>query len=327
VSEYLYRSGAQVVLAPGSGPDDPAWHETRLGGLGGSDIAAICGLDKYTSPLEIWHTKTGNPAPRRDNATLNEAGLMGHLLEPIVAQRFTDITALPAYPSPGTLRALAPEWALANLDRVTLENGEYGVLELKTRSSYALADWEEEPPTGPWLQVQHYLGVTGWSFGYIACLIGGQRTIVHRVERDEDTIAGLRTIGSEFWQQVQDRVPPPVTGSAACTDLLHRLHPEPTTDIVVADAAEVERLLRERADALRAMAGPEAALAAVENRLKEIAGPARKVHIRGQLAYEWAPRPGQISWKSAALAANPGLDPEPYRGAPSRVLRVHLENL
>lgn len=327
MSEYLYRSGAQVVLAPGSGPDDPAWHETRLTGLGGSDIAAICGLDKWTSPLEIWHTKTGNSVPRERNSALSEAGLMGHLLEPIVAQRFTDITSLPAYPSPGTLRALDPTWALANLDRVTLENGEYGVLELKTRSSYALDEWTEEPPTGPWLQVQHYLGVTGWRFGYIACLIGGQRTIVHRVERDEDTIAGLRAIGAEFWQQVQDRTPPPVNGSAACTDLLNRLHPEPTVDMVVADADEVERLLRERRDALLAMAGPEATLAAAENRLKEIAGDAREVHIRGQRAYEWAPRAGQISWKSAALAADPGIDPEPYRGAPSRVLRVHLEDL
>ncbi|MFB7910148.1 YqaJ viral recombinase family protein [Kitasatospora sp. NPDC056076] len=327
MSEYLYRSGARVVLAPGSGPDDPAWHETRLGGLGGSDIAAICGLDKYTSPLEIWHTKTGNPAPRRDDTILSEAGLMGHLLEPIVAQRFTDITGLPAFPSPGTLRALDPEWALANLDRVTLEDGEYGVLELKTRSSYALNEWLDEPPTGPWLQVQHYLGVTGWSYGYIACLIGGQRTIVHRVDRDDDTITGLRAIGGEFWELVQHRTPPPVSGSAACTDLLNRLHPEPTTTSVVADAVEVEHLLRERRDALLAMAGPQAVLDAAENRLKAIAGPAREVHIRGHLAYEWAPRPGQISWKAAALAADPDINPEPYRGAPSRTLRIPQENL
>ncbi|MFB7672892.1 YqaJ viral recombinase family protein [Kitasatospora purpeofusca] len=327
MSEYLYRSGAQVILAPGSGPDDPAWHTARLAGLGGSDIAAICGLDKWTAPLEIWHTKTGNPVPRRPSPERDEAALMGHVLEPVVARRFADITGLPIFPSPGTLQALDPEWALANIDRITLENGEFGVVELKTRSSYALAEWLDEPPTGPWLQVQHYLMVTGWSFGWIACLIGGQRTVVHRVERDEDTIAGLRAIGGEFWKQVQDRVPPPVNGSAACTDLLERLHPQPTVESVVADAAEVEQLLRDRRDALLAMAGPEARIAIAENRLKEIAGPAAEVHIRGRLAYEWAPRRGQISWKAAALDADPDLDPEPYRGAPTRTLRIHLEDL
>lgn len=332
MSDYLYPSGARVILEPGMGPDDEAWHATRLLGFGGSDMAGICALDKYTSPLEIWHKKSGHHVPRRANPILDEAALMGHLHEPTIGKRFTDITGLPIYPSPGTLQSVDPAspWALANLDAVTIENGEYGVVEKKSRSSYALDEWLDEPPTGPWLQVQHYLMVTGWTFGYIACLIGGQRTIVHRVARDEDTIAGLRTIGTEFWQQVQDGTPPPVNGSAACADLLDRLHPLVVTEAIAADADEVEHLLRERRDALLAMAGPSAVLDAAENRLKEIAGDARDVYIRGDLAYSWAPKRGRISWKSVAadLAADHAdFDPEPYRGEPYRELRIHMEDL
>jgi putative phage-type endonuclease len=330
VSPYLYPSGAQVILPAGATPDDPAWHAARRGGLGGSDMAAICGLDKYTSPLEVWHTKAGRAVPRRDDPVLSEAALMGHLLEPVVAQRFTDITGLPAYEGGGTIRALDPSWALANVDRVTLENGEYGVLELKTRSSYALDEWLDEPPTGPWLQVQHYLMVTGWRFGYIACLIGGQRTIVHRVERDDDVIDGLRAIGAEFWQQVQDGTPPPVTGSVACTDLITRLHPTATAESVTADAAEVEALLRQRRQALAELAAPTAAIDEAENRLRAIAGDAAEVYVRGELAYTWPQysRRGSIGWSRLA-ADHPDIDLDSYRGPDTtyRVLRIPQETL
>ena len=74
-------------------------------------MAAICGLDKWTSPLEVWHTKVGRPAPRRDDSVLNEAALMGHRLEPIVAERFAEITGLRVFPGPGTLRAIDPDLA------------------------------------------------------------------------------------------------------------------------------------------------------------------------------------------------------------------------
>lgn len=325
MSTYLYPSAAQVVLAPGAGPDDPAWHATRLLGLGGSDMAAICGLDEYTAPLEVWHTKRGTPVPRGDNPVLSEAALMGHRLEPIVAERFAEITGHRVFDAPGTLRAVDPDWALANLDRVVLDGGEYGVLELKTRSSYALDDWIDEPPTGPWLQVQHYLMVTGWRFGWIACLIGGQRTIVHRVERDDDTIHSLWKIGEEFWAQVQKGTPPPVTASSACTDLLKRLHPRATVESIVADAAEVDRLLKQRAAALAALARPTVALEEAENRLKAIAGDATEVHTSGHLAYSWPQYTRTGAVDLAALAADhPDIDLDAYRGprTPYRVLRI-----
>ncbi|MFD1277372.1 hypothetical protein ACFQ51_52400 [Streptomyces kaempferi] len=52
---------------------------------------------------------------------------------------------------------------------------------------------------------------------------------------------------------------------------------------------------------------------------------ATDVYIRGELAYTWRPRRGQISWKTAALEANPDLDPEPYRGEDTRTLNIVME--
>ncbi|WP_381801019.1 YqaJ viral recombinase family protein [Streptomyces niveus] len=319
-----FPTGATVILKTGAPEAD--WHAARQGGIGGSDMAAICGLNPYTSPLEIWMRKTGQPVPRRDSAVLSEAALMGHLLEPVVATRFIALTGLYAAEGPGTLRRPDKPW-IANLDRVTHEDGQPGVVEIKTRSSYALAEWTEEVPVDVQIQVQWYLAVTGWQFAHVACLIGGQRTIVHRLQRDEQMIADLGTIADEFWEQVEAGQQPPIDGTHATGQLLDRLHATPTENVVVADPAEVESWLKHRAHAKEALAGAEMAITEADNHLKAIAGQATDVHIRGELAYSWRPRKGQISWKTAALEADPDIDPEPYRGPDTRVLNIHLENL
>ncbi len=320
-----YPSGATIALEPDAPRDQ--WHAVRATGIGGSDIAAICGLNPYTSPLEIWLKKAGQPVPRRDDPVLSEAAEMGHELEPVAARRFTKMTGLPALDNPGTLRRPDIPWALVNLDRATEENGERGALELKTRSSYALNDWIDEPPTDVHVQVQWQLAVTGWPFAWTACLIGGQRTIVHRIERDDQMIDDLLAIGEEFWSWVENRQQPPIDGSAATGHLLDRLHANPVQDVVVADALEVEQWLKLRAHAEEQIASADIALQDAENHLKAIAGDATEVHIRGELAYSWRPRRGQIAWKAAALDADPDIDPEQYRGQPTRTLRIHLENL
>lgn len=320
-----FPSGAEVALPAGAPEAD--WHAVRATGIGSSDISAICGLNPYTSPLEIWFAKTGQPVPRADNPTLDEAALMGHILEPVVAQRFGDLTGLPVTLAPGTLRRPDIPWALVNLDRITVEHGQPGAIECKTRSSYALNDWLDEPPTDVQIQVQWQLMVTGWTFAYTACLIGGQRTLIHRIDRDEQIITDLLAIAAEFWERVTTRTQPPIDGLAATGDLLGRLHATPTDEIVVADAAEVEGWLKQRARAKEQIAAADIALTDAENHLKAIAGDATEVHIRGEKAFTWKPRRGQISWKSVALELDPDVDPEPHRGKPTRTLTVQMENL
>lgn len=319
-----FPSGAVVVLGPDPSPEE--WHGVRATGFGGSDLPAIVGLSPYTSPLEIWLRKSGRTVPRQDNPVLSEAAEMGHELEPVVARRFSKQTGLPVIENPGTLRRPDKPHMIVNLDRVTIENDEMGVVELKTRSSYALNDWLDETPIDTAVQVMWQLAVTGWTFGYTACLIGGQRTIVHRIQRDDDLIANLEAIADEFWGWVLSGTRPPLDGSHATGQLLDRLHANPVDQIVVADAAEVEKWLAIRASAKEQMAAADIALTEAENHLKAIAGDSSDVHVRGELAYTWRRRKGQISWKSAALDLDPELDPEPYRGADTRVLNVPQEH-
>jgi len=139
-------------------------------------------------------------------------------------------------------------------------------------------------------------------------------------------IADLHGIGAEFWGWVQTGTQPPLDGSHATGQLLDRLHANPVDQIVVADAAEVEKWLAIRASAKEQIAAADIALTEAENHLRAIAGDSTDVHVRGELAYTWRRRKGQISWKSAALALDPDLDPEPYRGPDTRVLNVPQEH-
>jgi hypothetical protein len=75
------------------------------------------------------------------------------------------------------------------------------------------------------------------------------------------------------------------------------------------------------------MAAADIAATEADNHLKALAGDGTDVYIRGELAYTWRPRKGQIAWKRAALEANPDIDPEDYRGDDTRALNIVMENL
>ena len=65
-------------------------------------------------------------------------------------------------------------------------------------------------PDEYFLQVQHYMAVTGYGGCYIAALIGGNTFRWKFVPRDEELIAMLVQLEADFWQHVQSETPPPL---------------------------------------------------------------------------------------------------------------------
>ena len=63
------------------------WLRYRKRGIGGSDAAAVCGLNPYSSPLQVYLDKTSG-----ENGYDNEAMRQGRDLEEYVARRFTEET-------------------------------------------------------------------------------------------------------------------------------------------------------------------------------------------------------------------------------------------
>lgn len=267
------------------------WLRIRQTGIGSSDIAAICGLDKYTSPLGVYLDKRGEFAmPRTDR--LEEAARLGLRLEDVISAEFADRTGFEIVPTPGTVAHVDVPWMLANVDRLFLNpamrhRGIIGPLEMKSRSAYQAAEWEQDAPAGPVVQTQWQLGVTGYERGYVAALIGGNHLVWHEVVRDDEMVADLLRIAREFWGWVCNGTPPPPDGSDALAQMLNKRFAVTTAEPVIADPADVTPWLTQRATAKAAIAQAEAQVTEAENHLKLLAAEHEVVMAGGEVAFTW----------------------------------------
>ncbi|MEU2393994.1 lambda-exonuclease family protein [Streptomyces sp. NPDC007369] len=295
-----------VVVAP-PGLDHEAWLAARRAGVGGSDVAAVLGMSKYTSPIELYLDKVGELGEMPRSPELEEAAFWGHQHEPTVARVFAERTGFGVVEGPGMLAHVERPWMLANVDRFVIEQGSApsSLLEIKTRSAFQLDEWLLGVPDGPALQTHWYLAVTGYEHAHVAALLGGNRLIIHRVARDENLVEHLVEIVGQFWQNVLDRVPPAVDGSEATATLLGHLHQGRPDAVTVADPADVLPLLDRRRELKAREQRTADELREVENRLKYLAGEAEIVKVQGSVAYTFRQN-GPLSQKRFT-AAHPDL--------------------
>jgi putative phage-type endonuclease len=200
------------------------WLEQRNKGLGGSDAAAILGLNGYKTPYGVWLEKTGRVTPV--DISDKEAVYWGTVLEDVVAHEFAKRHAdMSVRRKNATLASKDRPWQLANVDRVIKDTrGRWGVLEIKTAGTFRADDWAEGIPDYYLPQCIHYLAVTGFEFFAVACLIGGQHYVEYFYERDEEDVAYLNDQEAAFWNEhvLADKMPPVSAGDG---DALIGQHP------------------------------------------------------------------------------------------------------
>lgn len=90
-----------------------------------------------------------------------------------------------------------------------------------------------EAPVHIELQVQHQLMVSERPFAYIAALVGGNRIVLTRRERDEEIIAALRRKIGEFWASI-DADEAPVPDFSRDAEVVIRLHQSADGQAIVA---------------------------------------------------------------------------------------------
>lgn len=216
---------ALCVLEPGA----PHWQwlECRRTGIGGSDVSGILGLNSWDSPLHVWVDKV-DPQPDQDE----EAMFWGRMHEPTVRAVFAERMGLEVT-VPGTLRSRHTPWMICNLDGLCSDGLP---LEIKTLAHDWAGDWDDgQVADHAELQVAHGMYVTGAPAAWVACLIGGSRLVIRRVERDDKLIDDLVKVETEFWHDyvLTGEMPPPEP-SDAYQDALEerfRLAREGTRDI------------------------------------------------------------------------------------------------
>ena len=224
--------------------DRAAWLAERKNGIGGSDVAALLGLNPYKTPLDLWEEKTG----KSEGSPAGEAAHWGKILEDIVAKEFQARTGMKVQRVNSMLTKGEGGWMRGNIDRAVInpeiakrvrvlddaKAAEAGRmlttdigLECKTANQYMSDYWgpsqedeivanqivtEHKIPLYYETQVQWYMAVTGIKTFYVAVLIGGQDFRMYRVDRDEDVIQAIVAKAEDFWMNhvLKDEPPAPV---------------------------------------------------------------------------------------------------------------------
>ena len=162
------------------------WLEHRRRSIGGSDAAAIVGLNPYSSAYAVWADKLGVIPPKEDN----EAMRLGRDLEDYVAKRFTEATGKKVRRENSIIINPDYPFAHANVDRLVC--AENSGLEIKTTTSLNLKRFKNgEYPANYYAQVVHYMAITGADRWYLAVLILGKELKIFCIERDEAEICAL----------------------------------------------------------------------------------------------------------------------------------------
>lgn len=192
------------------------WLADRSKGIGGSDVGAVLGLNKYKSTYTLWAEKSGIVPQEEVN---NEAVRVGHDLEQYVADRFVEATGHKVVTSEYSFQSEKYPFMLANVDRLLVD--EPSGLECKTASALTRYDFENgDIPPSYYCQCMHYMAVTGLKKWYIAILVMGKGFYWFEIKRDEEEIKALIEAESDFWNKVENGIEPPIDGMESTSKTL-----------------------------------------------------------------------------------------------------------
>lgn len=291
------------------------WKELRSHYIGGSDAAAVVGLNAFSSPYALWAEKTGK-APGFSG---NLATEVGTYLEEFVAQKFAAETGKKVRKSNQSFFNSDYPWAIANIDREII--GEDAGLEIKTTSELNMKKFRGgEYPANYYCQCVHYMAMTGKQRWYLAVLIGNRDFRWFTIERDEAEIAALMAAEADFWEMVKNNTPPVADGSQATTAAIKTIYAESNEDTV--DLTLENTALAQYIALGKQIAELEAMRDEAANKIKSFMGDAGGGECDGF----------RVSWKSSTWRTfdskrfakeNPGLDLAGYyKETSTRTFRV-----
>lgn len=211
---------AFTVLDLGSHED---WLRARTWGIGGSDASAVIGMNPYKTNIELFEEKTDRSLP--EDISDKPYVRYGTQAEPYIRGLFAlDYPEYQVeYHENRILRSLEYPFMQASLDgELTDEKGRRGILEIKTTNilhSMQKEKWRDRIPDNYYIQVLHYLIVTGYQFVILRAHLrsdwGNERRTAVRhyfIEREEVArdMEMLLQEEQKFWSYVESGRKPPL---------------------------------------------------------------------------------------------------------------------
>lgn len=189
------------------------WLRERKSYIGGSELAAICGVSSFdNTSLDVYLSKVN---PQLVELTKNdpnyEAAYWGTKQEEIIAERYAEERKVIIQTQPTLIRHSKYPFIACNIDR-WVGNREY-ILECKTAHFYKMKKWGEvgtdEIPESYLVQVAYYASICDVPKVDIAVLIGGQDFRIYTYERNKELEEKLIKIACNFWHNhIEKRIPP-----------------------------------------------------------------------------------------------------------------------
>ena len=291
------------------------WLKLRSQYIGGSDAAAVVGLNAYASPFSLWAEKTG----RVPGFAGNLATEVGTYLEEFVAQKFAEITGKKVRKCNQSFLNSEYPFAIANIDREIV--GEDAGLEIKTTTELNMKKFKGgEYPANYYCQCVHYMAITGKQRWYLAVLIGNREFKWFTIERDEAEIEALMTAERDFWELVKTDTPPAVDGTAATTEALKTIYED--SDDRNVDLFNYAADLRQYMALNQQIKELESIKDEAANRIKLFLGDAGGGECDG-FSVTWKAQTRRTFDSKRFAEENPGVDLSGYyRSSSSRVFRV-----
>lgn len=261
------------------------WHKLRQNHIGGSEIAALFDVqpDYALSRFALWHVKAGNTPPPPVGG---DRVKWGNRLEPYIAAGAAEDEGWTISKGGYVIDAQQPHMG-CTLDFIieqAPDRNTRGALECKN------ADWlqhkrvweGEEPPVHIGLQLQQQLGCTGFQWGVVACLVGGNDLKLYRYEAKPKIIAEIRRRIAAFYASIEAGEEPKPDGSSTSAAVLRALYESPADD--VADMIDNAEMSAECARFLRAKEiekEAEKTKKEAENRIKALLANHQKARANG----------------------------------------------
>jgi len=183
------------------------WLRERKNYLGGTDLAAIAGLNPYRTALDVYLDKTSDDISEETNAAMR----WGTLLEDVVAKAYSEDTGYDLEIEPNTIYHPEYKFLGANIDRWA--DNKRRILECKTASFLKAKEWgdlgTDQIPESYLIQNATYSAVCNVPVVDTAVLIGGQDFRIYTYERNRELEHKLIKIACNFWHNhIEKRIPP-----------------------------------------------------------------------------------------------------------------------
>ena len=239
-------------------------HAMRRSGVGASEVAAVLGLSKWKSPVEVWAEKVGLMA--RDTSEMRLDQKLGHYMEPVMSRLYIDERPEVQLDERGTL--IGPEpWMFATPDRFATV-GEYPphdepiihdqwLVQFKTKSYRTFigfgADGTDEIPDDILCQVTWEMAVACRDRCDVGVLVDGREWHVFPVLYDVQLAGDLMSRVGDWWKRyVIGNVEPPVGQHAQDVEYLKKRYNK-TNGSALQCTPDLERMVSRYAAATERM--------------------------------------------------------------------------